>query len=286
MRRHELGAFLRAARERLTPQEAGLPVRGRRRTPGLRRQEVAELAAVSVEWYIRLEQGRVGMPGSAVLDAVATALRLTPAERRHLHLVARGEAPPPEYVPAPLSPSLRALLDGMPLLPAYVMDFRFDILACNNAAKALFGAEFGAGRLGNTARILFCEPDMREGQLDWERFARETVGNLRANSARHPGDPVLSRLVADLRAMSPQFAAWWADQHVEERSRGTKRVLRHDVGLMTLAYDTFRAVDSSDQRLFVLTPADPATENALRTLVTARSTALTAIRRSPAGTCR
>ncbi|MFB4300090.1 helix-turn-helix transcriptional regulator [Actinomadura sp. NTSP31] len=273
-RRDELAAFLRAARERVRPEDVGLAGLGRRRTPGLRRQEVAELAAVSVDWYVRLEQGRVGTPGSAVLDGIAAALLLSPAERVHLHLIARGEAPPPQYVPAPLGGSLRAVLHGMPLLPAYVVDFRFDVLACNAAASALFGREFGRGRLGNTARMLFLEPETRETNLDWTQFAGEMVGNLRVNQARHPDDPRLAELIAELRAASREFAVWWDDQHVHERSRGVKRIRHETAGTLTVAYDMLAALDGSDQRLFVLTPADEASERALRALVTAHATAL------------
>jgi transcriptional regulator with XRE-family HTH domain len=273
-RRDELAAFLRAARERVRPEDVGLPALGRRRTPGLRRQEVAELAAVSVDWYVRLEQGRVGTPGSAVLDGIAAALLLSPAERTHLHLIARGEAPPPQYVPAPLSGSLRAILGGMPMLPAYVMDFRFDVLAHNAAASALFGPGFGRGLLGNVARMLFLDAKTRENNLDWERFAREMVGNLRVNQARRPDDPHLADLIAELRAASPEFAAWWDDQHVHERSRGTKRFRHETAGTLTVAYDMLAALDGSDQHLFVLTPADDPSERILRGLVTAHAAAL------------
>ncbi|MBO2456201.1 helix-turn-helix transcriptional regulator [Actinomadura violacea] len=273
-RRDELAAFLRAARERVRPQDVGLPALGRRRTPGLRRQEVAELAAVSIDWYVRLEQGRVGTPGSAVLDGIAAALLLSPAERVHLHLIARGEAPPRPHVPAPLGGGLLAVLNGMPLLPAYVVDFRFDILACNAAASALFGPGFGHGRQGNTARMLFLDPETRETNLDWAAFSREMVGNLRVNHARHPDDPHLAELIAELRTASAEFAAWWDDQHVHERSRGTKRFRHATAGTLTVAYDMLAALDGSDQRLFVLTPADEPSERLLRTLVTAHATTL------------
>jgi PAS domain-containing protein len=267
----ELGAFLRATRERVQPEEVGLRNNGRRRTPGLRRQEVAELAAVSVDWYIRLEQGRAGSPGSAVLDAIAEALRLTSAEREYLHLTARGEAPPRRHVPVPVAASLRRVLDGMPLLPAYVIDHCFDVLAWNNAASALFGDDFGTGDGRNTALSLFLAPDSRRVQLSWEQIARETVGALRSASARHRDDVRLRAVVAELRSGSAEFAAWWEDQTVRERSHGSKR-LRHPLaGEMTVCYDFLAAVDGSDQRLAIVTPADEATERALRALVGAYS---------------
>ncbi|WP_092541655.1 helix-turn-helix transcriptional regulator [Actinoplanes derwentensis] len=263
--RPELSAFLRAMRERVRPEEVGLPKLGQRRTPGLRRQEVAQLAAVSIDWYIRLEQGRVGIPGAAVLDALAQALKLSEAERHHLHLIARGEAPPARHVPAPASQSLRTLLRSMPATPAWILDFRFDVLAHNAAAVALFGPGFAVGT--NTAEPLFLDPGARDFQLDWDRIAREHVGNLRANLARHPDDPRLLSLVADLRRTSSDFAAWWDDQTVQERTNGTKRVLHPAVGVMTLRYDVLAVQDGSEQRLSVITPADAHAEETLRSLI-------------------
>lgn len=263
--RLELSAFLRAMRARVRPEDVGLPDLGRRRTPGLRRQEVAQLAAVSIDWYIRLEQGRVGVPGTAVLDAVAQALRLSEAERHHLHLIARGDAPPPRHVPASASPSLRALLHSMPAVPAWILDFRFDVLAHNAAAVALFGPDFAVGT--NTAEPFFLDPNVRDFQLDWIRIAREFVGNLRANLTRHPGDPRLTALVGELRRKSSDFATWWDDQTVEERTNGTKRVLHPTAGIMTLRYDVLAVQDGSQQRLSVITPADANAESALRSLI-------------------
>ncbi|MBT0773254.1 helix-turn-helix domain-containing protein [Kineosporia sp. J2-2] len=263
--RPELSAFLRAMRARVRPEDVGLPDIGRRRTPGLRRQEVAQLAAVSIDWYIRLEQGRVGVPGTAVLDAVSQALNLSEAERHHLHLIARGEAPPARHVPAPASGSLQHLLRSMPATPAWILDFRFDVLAHNEAAVALFGPGFAVG--GNTARPLFLDPGARDFQLDWTRIAREHVGNLRANLTRHPDDPRIRDLVDELRRKSPDFATWWDDQTVQERTNGTKRVLHPAGGVLTLRYDVLAVQDGSDQRLSVITPADARSEDVLRSLI-------------------
>ncbi|MGV9413767.1 helix-turn-helix transcriptional regulator [Nocardia sp. NPDC003693] len=262
----ELGAFLRAMRERLSPADAGLPVTGRRRTPGLRRQEVAELAAVSIDWYIRLEQGRAVSPGAAVLDAVSAALHLSEAERAHLHLIARGAQPPPRPASTALSPSVQAILDGMPLLPAYAMDYRCDVLARNTAAAALFGDSFAPGV--NTAHLLFLDPATRTAQLDWDRVARETVGNLRLNQARHPDDPRLREVINELHTASSDFATWWNDHTVQDRSHGTKRIHHPAAGTLTLTYDTLLTPDATDTRLYVLTPATPATAQALTTLLT------------------
>ena len=260
-------------RGRLAPEDVGLRSVGRRRTPGLRRQEVAERAAVSIDWYIRLEQGRVGAPGSAVLDALAAALLLSPVEREYLHLTARGEAPPR---PLPVrrdgvTSSLRAVLDGMPMLPAYVLDHSFDVLAHNAAASAMFGDDFGRGTASNVALLLFLDPDTRGSQLSWEQIARETVGVLRANAAKYPDDPRLAAVIARLRASDRDFAAWWDDHTVGERSSGVKRVAHPAAGVLTVAYDMLTAPDASEQRLVVLTPVDAETEQGLRALVTAYS---------------
>ncbi|WP_344660594.1 helix-turn-helix transcriptional regulator [Catenulispora subtropica] len=268
-RRNALGEFLVAMRGRLSPDDVGLRSTGRRRTPGLRRQEVAELAAVSIDWYIRLEQGRAGAPGSGVLDAIGEALRLSPAEREYLHLTARGEAPP-RRLPCPtaeVASSLRAVLDGMPLLPAYIIDHCFDILAHNAAASAMFGEDFGRGPAANAAHLLFLDPGSRRTQLSWQQIARETVGALRANLARYPHDARLEELVAELRDQSPEFAGWWEDHTVDERTSGVKRIAHPTAGLMTVAYDMLAAGGGAEQRIVVLTPVDAVTEQRLRSLV-------------------
>ncbi|MEU6582622.1 helix-turn-helix transcriptional regulator [Nocardia sp. NPDC046763] len=262
----ELGAFLRAMRERLTPEQAGLPNVGQRRTPGLRRQEVAQLAAVSVDWYIRLEQGRVGTPGAAILDALADALRLTDTERAHLHLIARGAQPPTRRRPADPPESLRAILDGLPALPAYLSDFRLDVLARNTAASALFGPGFEPGI--NLARLTLLDPATRATQLDWERVARETVGNLRRNLARHPDDPRLREVIGELRTESPEFATWWDDHAVQDRSHGTKRIRHPEAGDLTVCYDNLTSPDGADHSITVLTPVDAASTAALRAILT------------------
>ncbi|MBL7492607.1 helix-turn-helix domain-containing protein [Frankia sp. AgB1.9] len=275
MRRPELARFLRAKRAQLRPEDVGLPSGDRRRTPGLRRQEVAQLATVSVDWYIRLEQGHVGTPGAEVLDAIARALLLSPSERRHLHLIGRGEEPIDADVPTPGSGSLLTLLDRMPLVPAYLMDFRCDVLARNAAAAALFGEDFGIGEAANNAYQLFLDPRTRERQLDWTRIARETVGNLRADLARHRDDARLGAVVARLRRDSVEFAAWWDDHTVKERSHGVKRIRHPVAGEMTVAYDILATFDGSHQRLFAITPVDAATDRALRGLITDRGQIMT-----------
>ncbi|MEV6580425.1 helix-turn-helix transcriptional regulator [Streptomyces sp. NPDC051582] len=275
-RNEELAQFLRAMRARLRPDDVGLPSLGRRRTPGLRRQEVAQLAAVSVEWYVRLEQGRAGEPGTAVLDGLARALRLSSVEREHLHVIARGRVPAPRPRPVrlPVSQSLRVLLAGIPLLPAYVVDFRLDVLAHNSAAAALFGEDFGSGDTDNVARMLFLSPRVRDMQLDWAHVARETVGNLRATLGRHHEDPRLVEVIGELRAGSSQFAQWWDDHTVRQRAHGAKRIRHPSVGDLAVRYDTLATLDGAEQCLVVVTPADAAAERCLRVLMVDRAGSL------------
>ncbi len=269
-RHAELARFLRAMRERVTPAEVGLPAHGPRRTPGLRRQEVAELAAVSIDWYIRLEQGRVGTPGAAVLDGVARALRLSPAEREHLHVLARRERPMPEYEETAAVPSsIALLLRGMPLTPAYVVDHCFRIVARNEAAAALFGDGFGIGAQRNAAALLFEDPGVRAMQLDWERVARETVGNLRANLARAPEDAYLRAMIRRLSG-DADFRRWWEDHTVEQRAHGVKRLAHPEVGTLSVHYD-YLALAERDLRLVSLTPVDEPTEEGIRALITLRT---------------
>ncbi|MVU79530.1 helix-turn-helix domain-containing protein [Nocardia sp. ET3-3] len=265
-------------RERLSPEAAGLPSVGTRRTPGLRRQEVAQLAAVSIDWYIRLEQGRVGTPGASVLDALSEALRLSDAERAHLHLIARGAQPPARRTVQPPA-SLLAILDGMPSLPAYLSDFRLDVLARNTAAAALFGPDFGPGV--NVARLTLLDPGIRATQLDWERVARETVGNLRRNLARHPDDPRLRQVIDGLRSESEEFATWWDDHTVQDRSHGSKRIRHPEFGDLTVCYDNLTSPDGADHGITVLTPADEASAAVLRAVLTDHANRLGGTRLRP-----
>jgi transcriptional regulator with XRE-family HTH domain len=270
-RKAELGDFLRAMRARLAPEDVGLPRTGPRRTPGLRRQEVAQLAAVSIDWYIRVEQGRAGAPSTAVLDAIAEVLRLSPTERAHLYVLAKGEQPLPQSPQnEPLPASLIYLLESMPLVPAYLVDFRFDVHARNDGAAALFGEEFGTGAQQNAAVVLFEVQEVKDAQLDWRRVARETVGNLRANLARHHDDEQLNALISRLRE-NPDFALWWEDRTVEERAHGVKRLRIPAVGDLTVCYDYLAVGGHPDLRLVTVTPADAASEQGIRTLVARRT---------------
>jgi transcriptional regulator with XRE-family HTH domain len=223
--RAELAGFLRARRARLSPRQAGLPEVGRRRTPGLRRQEVAQLAGMSVDYYIRLEQGRGPHPSRQVLSALTRALMLTADERDYLFRLA-GQAPPLAAGPGrEITPGVRHLLDSMPETPAYVVDAAYNILAWNQLATLFIGdLDDHADR--NMIRWTFRRDpgDTVWSDEDFVRFTRSTVADLRASYARYPGDPAIEELVTEMLALSPRFAGMWAAHEVEVRGPMLKRV--------------------------------------------------------------
>jgi PAS domain-containing protein len=248
-RRDELAHFLRARRGSLQPDEVGLPSGGRRRTPGLRREEVAQLAGVGATWYTWLEQGRDVRASLDVLEAIARALRLSPAERGHLILLGRGELGPACPAPAErVSPTHKRLVENLPA-PAYILGRRWDYLAWNDAMRALFGWEPGPEPTSrNHIWLTFMDPSRRELMPDWERGARRLVAKFRADSARHIGDPSFDRLISSLRASSPEFHKWWDRHEVASGGEGRKEIHHPVEGLMTFEHAVFRH-DNSDQRL-------------------------------------
>lgn len=274
VRRADLAAFLRARRGRLRPADVGLSGGGRRRTPGLRRQEVAQLAGISVEYYIRLEQGRGAHPSRQVLAALARALMLTRDEREYLFRVA-GENPPPTVAPGGgVAATLRYLLDSLAETPAYVVDAQYDILAWNHLATYFIGDLSSVPESDrNVVRWMFRQPDSAPQWSDEETmaFARSCVADLRAAYARYPGHPRLSSLVSELLALSPRFAQLWSGHDVAERRRLVKRVEHPALGPLEFECQVLLVPDS-DQRLIVYC-AEPgsATHDAFRRL--ARSAA-------------
>lgn len=229
--RAELAAFLRVRRARLSPRDAGLPDVGRRRTPGLRRQEVAQLAGMSIDYYIRLEQGRGPNPSRQVLSALARALMLSGDERDYLFRMA-GEAPPQPVRPSrEITPGTRHLLDGMPNTPAYVVDAAYNILAWNKLATHFIGNLAGhADR--NMIRWTFrrSPTDVVWTDEHFLRFTRSTIADLRASYARYPSDPEIESVVSEMLALSPHFAQMWASYEVEARGPMLKRVDHPDAG--------------------------------------------------------
>ncbi|MCK8680944.1 helix-turn-helix domain-containing protein [Streptomyces lichenis] len=271
--RAELSEFLRSRRARLKPEDVGLPEFGRhRRVPGLRREELAQLAGVSVAYYTRLEQGNGRNVSLEVLDAIARALRLTEAERNHLtHLAKpaekkrkRAAANRPQTVRA----SVRHLLDALDGVPAYVLGRRLDVLAWNRMAAALLG-DFAAlePQERNMARQVFLSPHARELYVDWEAKATEVVSFLRMYAGCSADDPQLSVLVGDLSVRSPEFRAMWAKHTVAEKGHGVKRLAHPVVGELTLAYETLKVPDDHDQSLVTYTAEpDSPSADALRLL--------------------
>ncbi|WP_377266874.1 helix-turn-helix transcriptional regulator [Peterkaempfera sp. SMS 1(5)a] len=261
----ELQQFLRSRRAKITPEEAGLPPHsGTRRVPGLRREEVAQLAGVSVDYYIRVERGRHAHVSETVLDALARALRLSEVERAHLFRIARrSPARPRPLPPQRVRPGLQLLVDTLTDVPVLVLGRRLDVLASNHLARALY-TDFEAlpARCRNMARLIFLDEQVRTLHADWEEGARGVVASLRLYAGRHPHDPALAELVGELSVQDPDFRSWWADHDVLQRTHGTKRYHHALVGDMVLGYEAFLATDDPDQTLGIYTaePGSPSEE--------------------------
>jgi transcriptional regulator with XRE-family HTH domain len=268
--RGELREFLRTRRARITPEEAGLaPVPGIRRVPGLRREEVARLAGVSVDYYVRLERGRGVNASEAVLDAIARALRLNDDERGHLFAVARPARTRPRPLPPQrVRPGLYRVLETMTDVPALIVGRRTDVLATNRLARALY-TDFDAlpHRERNLSRFIFLDEGARELYADWEGVARSSVATLHLYAGQHPHDPRLAELIGELSLRDPDFRRWWADHDVQRRTFGSKHFHHPVVGDLTLDYEALAATGDPDQILGVYT-AEPgsASEEALRLL--------------------
>jgi len=255
-RRREFAAFLRSRRERLTPEDVGLPRGVRRRAPGLRREEVALLAGVGTTWYTWLEQGRDVRPSAEVLAALARALRLDPTERRHLFLL--NDRPPPETPrtgPEVVPALLVRLLDSMAGQPSYVVGRRWDVLAWNRAAAAVFG-DYGRlrGDERNTMHLVFADPAHRRLLVDWEAVARASLAMFRADSARYAGDPDFARLIEKLAAASAEFRAWWPKYEVIRPLGGVKRLDHPQAKRLSFEYASLAVGEPPDMRLVVFTP--------------------------------
>jgi transcriptional regulator with XRE-family HTH domain len=263
---NRIGQFLRARRERLRPEEVGLPDFGRRRVPGLRREELATLAGVSADYYVRLEQGRERHPSEQVLDALARALELDDDATAHLHELARPAkrrrrtAARPERV----RPELQQLMEAWPHTPAFVMGRHMDVLAANPLAAALHG---GFARGENLVRLVFLDPEARELYPDWDEIALDTVAVLRASVGPDLDDTRLTELVGELSLKSEQFRRLWARADVREKKHGIKRYVHPLVGELILRYQSF-AVAGKPGQVLVVYHAEPGspTEQALALL--------------------
>jgi transcriptional regulator with XRE-family HTH domain len=251
-----LGIFLKDRRARLDPATHGFSS-SRRRTPGLRREEVAQRANVSATWYTWLEQGRGGSPSADVLERLARALELDPVEREHLFLLAQQRPPQVKYeAPLGATPRLQRVLDAMTYSPAFVRTVRWDIVAWNHAATRVLG-DYAAypPEQRNSLRLIFGNPQVRERMTEWESDARAIVATFRAETARLGASKEVEAFVAELCGQSPEFAAMWRDQDVRRYGEGTKHMRHPVVGPVALDYSVFTVNDQSGLSMVVYSPA-------------------------------
>jgi transcriptional regulator with XRE-family HTH domain len=253
-----LGTYLKDRRTRLDAAAFGF-AGSRRRTPGLRREEVAQRANISPTWYTWLEQGRGGAPSADVLDRIARALMLTDVEREHLFLIGLGRPPEVRYQASEgVSPRLQRVLDALEVSPALVRTATWDVVAWNRAASVVL-TDYGAIPPGqrNILRFIFCDPRVRAANHDWDSVARFVVAAFRADAARAGAVSHVADFVDELCRTSPEFAALWRDNDVRHHGDGTKR-LRHPVhGTMSFEYSSFNVEGRSDLSMIVYNPAAP-----------------------------
>jgi transcriptional regulator with XRE-family HTH domain len=253
-RRQRLGAFLRAHRTRLTPEEVGISANGRRRTPGLRREEVAQLAGISATWYVRIEQGREVSASAGALDRIARALRLTAAERAHLFTLA-DRHDPASGTQGGGEDRLEALQASVMIIsaPAYIVDRRWNMRGCNPQAAHLFGPWLykpGA----NLLRFAFLDPAARDFLVGWKDRARRLVAECRAELVRQHDDPQMIALISELRSESPEFAALWEEQNVLDPEGGERHFLHPKDGLLAFEQIVFLPAAAPGFRLILLLP--------------------------------
>ncbi len=266
-RRQELAAFLRSRRERIAPEQVGMPPASRRRTPGLRREEVATLAGVGVTWYTWLEQGRDINASPQVLDAVARTLLLDPHERDHLFRLADAPDSTGQSECKTLPRTAQLLLDQLAPFPACIRNARFDVLAYNQAYEDMLGP---LGELPfeerNSLWRIFTNPACRTAWLDWDEGTRRVVAEYRAAMAEHVAEPAWKCLVSRLTKASPEFAELWERHEVASPENLTKRYLHPEVGLLNLNYTHLWLGQRLGTRMTTYTPADEQTDAKLRNL--------------------
>jgi transcriptional regulator with XRE-family HTH domain len=264
-----LGAYLKDRRAKLDPAAFGFPS-ARRRTPGLRREEVAQRANVSATWYTWLEQGRGGAPSADVLDRIARALMLTDVEREHIFLLALGRPPEVRFrTTEGVTPRLQRVLDALELSPAYVKTSTWDIIAWNRAASAVL-CDYGAlaAEQRNSLRLVFCNPHIRAAMPNWESDARFVVAAFRADTARTRAAKNVKALVDELCRLSPEFDAMWRDNDVRNTYGEAAKHIRHPVaGPIALEYSAFAVDGRPDLGMVIYYPASPADADRIRSLV-------------------
>ncbi len=265
---NQLGTYLRNRRTRLDPATFGFPA-GRRRTPGLRREEVAQRANISPTWYAWLEQGRGGAPSADVLDRIAVGLMLTEPEREHLFMLGLGRPPEIRYKPAlGVTPRLQRVLDALEVSPAIVKTATWDVVAWNRAAAAALTDYSKLPReQRNILRLMFGSSQVRAAQEDWQSVARFVVGAFRADVARAGAGEEVTRLIDELTRTSAEFDALWRDSEVVAHGEGLKRIHHPEAGLLELEFSAFAVDGRPELGMVVYNPASETTADRIRTLL-------------------
>src|SRR5262249_10750071 len=261
----DVALFRRTRRERIAPQQVGIPAGTRRRTPGLRREELAQLAGVGATWYTWLEQGRAIRVSEQVVESLARTLQLDADERTHLFILARGQLPADPFPLTPtIDPALQLILDAMGIYPTLVFSPRWDVIAWNQAACRAF-MDFSAmpSHERHILWLLFTDPIYRAMLADWEGEARRFLALFRASTQRYVGEAWLTDLVRDLEQVSPLFRAWWSRHEIQGVHTERKRLMHPEVGELVLQAQTFQVADRPDLRMIVYIPI-PGTETAAR----------------------
>ncbi|WP_415572836.1 helix-turn-helix transcriptional regulator [Gluconobacter sp.] len=267
-----LGTYLKDRRTRLDPATFGFSST-RRRTPGLRREEVAQRANISPTWYTWLEQDRGGAPSPDVLDRIARGLLLTEPEREHLFMLAVGHPPEVRYrVTEGITPRLQRVLDALQYSPAIVKTALWDVVAWNRAAAAVL-TDYSKllPEQRNILRIVFCTPKVRDMQMEWTSLAKSVVAAFRADAIRAGASAEVDALVKDLSASSPEFATLWQNNDVQIYGEGTKRLKHPNVGMINLEYSGFAVEGRPELGLIVYNPATDSDLERVRTLITMMS---------------
>jgi hypothetical protein len=269
LRRRELAAFMRSRRERLSPEEVGLPPGGRRRTPGLRREEVAQLAGVGITWYTWLEQARDIHVSEQVLEAISRTLLLDPHERSHLFTLAGAAASVDELEAQAISPEVRAVLDQLHPYPAFVTNGRYDLLAYNRAYQALLGdLDALPFEERNTLWLVFTKETTSRCFVDRDEARARMVAQLRAAMAEHVAEPAWKCLVKRLQHAAPEFRELWERHDVAAPENARKRILHRDLGLLQFNYMNTWLAPRAGLRLVSYVPADEATAESVAQLDT------------------
>lgn len=265
-----LGSFLRDRRTRLDPADFGFP-RGRRRTPGLRREEVAQRSNISATWYTWLEQGRGGSPSADVLDRIAAGLMLTGPEREHLFMLGLGHAPEPQYtVSDGVTPRLQRVLDALGSSPAIIKSATWDVIAWNRAASVVLTDYAAMPREErNILRMMFSDARIQAAQEDWRTVARVVVGSFKADAARAGAGAEMVALVEELSRTSPEFDAMWRDSTIPAHGDGVKRLRHPEIGVLELEFSSFAVDGRPDLAMIVYNPATEDTAQRIRAFVDA-----------------